>query len=188
MSNRDRVVVYIVLFFLASISSYYVLKIVKQAIKTHINKNYNPDSFGNYIIYKKYNKNGLVHIFIRAKSFVHFEYKNRIKFISPKIIIHGDNKTVWRIRADRGSSLYGDKIIYLSGNIVVHRVLSGDKKNLVILTNKATIFPKKKIIKTKSLVKIKEKGFDIRAVGADVNLNSGVIHLLSHVNEKIESS
>ena len=116
--------------------------------------------------------------FLSQKAF-HYQEKNRTDFIKPTSYYYPQNQARWKLTADIGHALNGDKIVHLIGNVRIHQNAGKNNHEITLTTSKATLFPKEKIAKNNVFVKVIEPGILITAVGFHANMALGKVTLLS---------
>lgn len=116
--------------------------------------------------------------FLSEKAF-HYQEENRTDFIKPISYYYPQNQPHWKLTANLGHALNGDKIVHLVGNVRIHQNAGKNNHEITLTTSKATLLPKEKIAKNNVFVKVTEPGILITAVGFRANMALGKVTLLS---------
>lgn len=158
-------------------------QVIYQTTFYHISKPEDPDAFAININYMQMDQNGNLHNKFFATQLSHFQYNNSANFQKPIITIVTPNKTDWVITAKRGNSKHGSEKIDLVGNVKFYQAAGLDNQETTISTEHAVFFMEQKLIKTDKHVVITQPGLIAESDGADANLATSFISLLSNVNE-----
>lgn len=182
--SRRTIILTLVVLIIAAISSWFTWHAIESGTNSHINKPKNPDAIGYNVTYMQMDAEGKLKHKVYSPKLIHFPYKDSSTFITPRIVVMNDPANPWVITADKGSSTQGITTIYLIGNVKVHQAPGPHNTELTITTSKATIKGHQKFVETDQPVTIIKPGTVITAVGANANLKTKVINLLSNVKEK----
>lgn len=179
--NVKNILFSIILFTIFLATSILAIFTAKKITTTHTHSTDKPDFFINNALYTKFNRRGHINNLFRAKKITHFVTNNIYLFEKPNIVIYNKNEKPWHITANKGKSRKGKTKVYLNGNVKIVRKSGINNTGLDVVTNALTVQPDLKFAKTKLPITIVQKGNITKAVGAELNLKTGVLKLLSKI-------
>jgi LPS export ABC transporter protein LptC len=140
-----------------------------------------PDFFMSNAIYTKFDKEGNIQNQIQTSKIIHFHTKNTFLFDNPDIIMHTPNENPWHITAAKGKSIRGKNEIWLWGDVKIAKEAGKNNLDFDIRTKSLTVYPENKFAKTDKPLKVIQGENMTKAVGGEVDLKSGTVKLLSHI-------
>ncbi|MBU0455167.1 MAG: LPS export ABC transporter periplasmic protein LptC [Pseudomonadota bacterium] len=138
-----------------------------------------PDSVMTYVVSTQFDAQGQIHATIKSPKITHYEKNDRSHFETPFIVLYPKNEPPWHITAKEGNALQGDKRIELIGNVVIRQLSGPNSHQIILKTSKMTFFPNRSFASTDQPVTITQPGNIVKSVGLTIDLNTGIIHLLS---------
>jgi len=145
-----------------------------------------PDIMISGIKQTTFNATGLLDHSIEAQSAIHFELQGVTKLEHPHITFYEDNNVDWRITANKGNTADKGETLHLAGNVIA---IQADNNNLPLTTfetQQLVIHPKKEYAETVEPVIISQANNKTKAVGMTVDIQSGIMTLLSQVQSRHE--
>lgn len=122
-------------------------------------------------IHKKFSAQTLSHYFEEnITRMQHIDFKNS-----------GRDKPIFRIQADLAEITDKGKSIYLKENITAVRGVKNDEKQITLTTDFLQLIPDESMALTNHAVTITKSGSKVSAIGMELNNQTGILQLLSHV-------
>ncbi len=115
----------------------------------------------------------------------HIPQKNVYFIKKPHLILAEANQNPWEIEADKAKA-FADREILLTSHVVIQQKQARDQKDLKLMTEKITYFPKSKVATTSEPVTIQQAQNQVNAIGMRADLADNKIELLSHVRGHYE--
>ncbi len=181
--NKKQLFSTIIILIIAIVSSWFALHLLYTPTNQHVDNPKNPDAIAFNVTYTQMDQNGNIAHQLYSTRFVHYTFENSSEFQNPKITIMNPNGSPWHITADSGTSQQGSSLIHLVGNVKLYQPPSAKNTELTITTSKATIYSDKKYVTTDQPVKIVKPNTIATAIGANANMETKVVNLLSNVKE-----
>lgn len=124
---------------------------------------------------------GVVRHRLVAKRMVHYPDQDTTQLQQPYFVDIEPGKPVMRVNADEGRLFNNNEEMHLIGNVRVYRESGRNRQATTVETPFLHIIPASDIARTNSPVMITEGRMIIRAVGMELNDNTGITRLLSKV-------
>ena len=179
--NNKTTIIYIILFFLLGITSFFILHHTKHTSHPTVKNTIN--SFVLNATLTDYNRYGQINAVIASPKVIHYQTSEETYLIKPTIVAYTEkNRTPWHIRADLAISNRTNTKIILRGHVVVHQLPTKLHTEETITTSELTVFPKESRAVSKKFVTIKRPGTIITGTGFVANLKTGQYELHSQSN------
>tara|TARA_B100000242_G_scaffold293576_1_gene272152 strand:- start:2743 stop:3465 length:723 start_codon:yes stop_codon:yes gene_type:complete len=133
------------------------------------------------------NENGERDWELDGKRLEKYPQSERSEVFSPSMRIFNEDNSYWEITAKH--ALDPDSIfasIYLTGDVVFHKIGVNESKEIMINTASAIIYPGKELIETDDFAKIITPTSVTTGVGVVANIKQGYVEILSNA-ERISS-
>jgi LPS export ABC transporter protein LptC len=163
--------------------SWFTLQMVKENMEAKPLSYASPDSFAHNVTFTKIDKDGKEQMVFYTPRLVSYQQRDYIEFAKPNITIKKQNGKPWKITADKGNSNSSGNIINLLDNVKFQQIQSKPSKTVSVTTSSIKIYIDKKYAVTDKPIVIQQGAFTVNAVGANADLNAGIVNLLSMVRE-----
>lgn len=127
----------------------------------------------------QYDSLGHIQSYLTTSQMKQYANNNTIYFVKPHLLIYTDKKIPWEIDADQGTSMNGNEVIKLSGNVKLHQLSKNHNQETTVLTRELTYYPKTSFAETDQAVTIQQAGSLVKGTGAKADLKKGIIKFLS---------
>ncbi len=117
---------------------------------------------------------------ITAESTQYDSKTTIIQMKLPQLITQDKNQQQWQVNARFGKSLQHNKVIHLWNHVVVKQTVNDGDPPTIITTQSLTILPYQAKAYTNEQVTLIQKNNKIESKGITIDMNKGVIHLLSN--------
>jgi len=134
-----------------------------------------PDIYVTDATFSDYDKNGLLKYHLKTPKALHFPEENVTAITQPNMVVYTNQRVPWRTTSDKGLLKRGKKIIYLSGNVVIHQIEQINNPETIIKTNQLTIFPDRSFADTNQNVTIIRPFGELQSRGMTLNYKKGVL-------------
>jgi len=148
---------------------------------THKHSTNSPDFFMTDTTYTKFSRKGDIQNRVKSNKITHFIKNNVYIFEKPNIVIFTPNEKPWYITANEGKSEKEKSKIDLWGKVKIVRAAGVNNPSFDIATTKLTVYPDIKFAKTKQPITIIQNYNINKAVGAEVDFETGIVKLVSNV-------
>ncbi len=164
---------------IAAISGWYYVSSDNQYLLDKQTLNHMPDIIAQQIHLTQFDENGRIKHDMVSTKMTHQPANDRYTFISPKILIIGDNQNApWRITAKKALSYNSAELIELVDNVHLYQHIDYKKFNDII-TEQLYYKPNLKLAYTDKPIEFNQPGANIKAVGMKAKLDSKQVRLLS---------
>jgi len=140
---------------------------------------HDPDYFISDFTATMYNEKGFANYYIKAQHLDHFPDDDTIEVKQLEIEYRDNENQTWIATSNEGIGYENIEILHLSGNVIIENHPINMGKKLILHTDKLRIDFKRRHANTETKVKILGINSTIRAVGMDIDLNSGILTLKS---------
>ncbi|HEX5314816.1 MAG TPA: LPS export ABC transporter periplasmic protein LptC [Gammaproteobacteria bacterium] len=130
----------------------------------------------------RYDPKGARRYVLRAQSIAHLPASGASVFGQPRLDYVAGPGNAWRVTAERGRLGSDNHLLLLRGK-VYGRQLQGDNP-LRITTAAAMVQLDRRIVRSRSPVRLWREGFQTDGIGLDADLTSGVVKLLAEVRSR----
>jgi lipopolysaccharide export system protein LptC len=124
---------------------------------------------------------GIVRHRLTAKRMVHYPDEDTTQLQQPYFVDIEPGKPVMRVHAEEGRLFNKNEEMHLIGNVRVYREATRNRQATTVETPFLHIIPASDMASTNSPVMITEGKMVVRAVGMELNDNTGITRLLSKV-------
>lgn len=181
MNSRKTVFFAIVLASTIVVSCWLALNVAKNLLHERNLSAQNPDFFMRNVVYTQLDESGRINSQITAPSLVHYLENDVAVFTLPHLLVFNPKQKLWDIRAEQGKSVGFMGKIYLSGDVNIERMPLAHDFGFKVKTTALTVYPESKTADTKEPVTILQNGSVVNALGAQADLATGTVNLLSQV-------
>lgn len=116
-----------------------------------------------------------------SPKLVNYTLNNITYLTTPHYTLYSPPGAPWEITSDYGRATNGVDEIYLWQNVVIYQPASRSQTSSTMTTDNFTIYPKTKKGHTDAAVKLVQPNMVTTAIGADADLQTKQITLLSHI-------
>ncbi len=127
------------------------------------------------------NKNGVRDWELDGKRLEKYPQSDRSEVFSPSMRIFNEDNSYWVITAKHAldpNSVF--ESIYLTGDVVFHKVGINDSNEVIINTASAIIYPSKEFIETDDFAEITTPNSVTTGTGVIANIKEGYVEILSN--------
>jgi lipopolysaccharide export system protein LptC len=181
--NMKVIAITVVLLAALILVSILTINTVKKNVGQKPKASDSPDSFVTNLTYTKMDEKGVVKMVFYSPYLVNYQAKNYVEFQKPDITLTNQQGAPWHITADKGSSDNSSKVMNLIDNVRLQQAGKTKLDNLLITTSTAKVQLDEKYATTDKPITIQRGEFTVNAVGANADLNKGIVNLLSNVRE-----
>jgi lipopolysaccharide export system protein LptC len=165
------------------LASVLALRIVKDSLDPKSKPSTAPDSFVTNVTYTKMDEKGAVQVVFFTPHVENYQARDYVEFQKPDIKLNNAQGAPWHITANKGTSDNKGSVIDLIDNVKLQQTSQSKSGDLLITTSAAVVHFEEKYAATDKPVTITQGEFTINAVGANADLNKGIINLVSNVRE-----
>lgn len=122
-----------------------------------------------------------IHKNFSAQTLSHYFEENVTRMQHINFKNSGQDKPVFRIQADLAEIKDKGSNIFLKENITATRGIEDDKNKITLTTDFLQLIPDENVVLTDHAVTITKPGFKVNAIGMELNNQTGILQLLSHV-------
>lgn len=140
---------------------------------------HNPDYFLHNFSASVMNKKGKLAYQVKSVHLEHFPDDDTMELKQPVFTFYTDNLISWTGQSDAAIIYQQDKIIKLSGHVILQQTANSSKNPMLLNARQLTIEPERNRVTSKSFIKLTQGKNYIQSKGMRANLNQRKIEFLS---------
>ncbi|MCB1934396.1 MAG: LPS export ABC transporter periplasmic protein LptC [Nitrosomonas sp.] len=122
-----------------------------------------------------------VHRFFHARKLLHYTNQDLTQLEDIQFVNTDPKNPPLEVFANNAKIMNSGEEIFLTGDVTAIRGLNTDERKITLKTDKLHLIPDENLVKTDKVVKITRLNTTIQAVGLELNNDTGMVELLSHV-------
>lgn len=180
MTKNKSLVISLMLLLVAIGSFWLILATMLYQDKPQIDLGDRHDAFMEQVVLMKTNAAGELAYRFSADKMWHYPKGDQIRFTLPRLTLFQPDQTPWQIAAGQGLSEQGGETIRLWQDVSGHQVAGKNNSETTILTQAAVLYPQRRYAQTDQAIIIKQPNAQVTGIGAQVDLEAGMIKLLAN--------
>lgn len=145
-----------------------------------------PDAYADKVTIRVMNAAGRPAFRLHAEHIAWYQDSDRLTLAHPQVDVTRPDGARWQLNADEGRAGRAGEPIFLSGDVVIHRLESSSQNPLKIMTTDVTVRPDARLALTDQAARVIGTGYQFEAQGLTADFGDNRLELHSRVRGRID--
>ena len=147
-----------------------------------------PDAYANSVSIRVMNAAGQPVYHLHAAHLAWYTGSDQLALRAPQLEVTRADGSHWQLNAEQGRAGSAGDAVWLSGEVIIHRLASDSQNSLRITTADVTVKPDARLAETQQPAQVEGTGFRFETRGLTADFSDNRLELHSQVRGQIDGA